>query len=105
MVDTVAGTKVAVSSVYVLRERGQLAVRVDGFTWDFPTYGPVELQAGAETIRARYVAFANVDGAPVLYLEPDDPRYVTVAQIATALGAPDAHGLFRPEASCVRRAV
>ena len=103
MVDTAAETRLGVESAFVLEDRGQIAVHVASFDWDFQSFGLVRLHVGDETIRAQYVGFANLDGAPVLFLESADGRDATIEQIKPLLGKPDRRGMYRPAAAHVCR--
>ena len=62
--------QVEISDVFAIFDQGYILVHLKSFDWDFNEFGAVLLSLPNETVHMRYVAFGNVEGTPVLRLEP-----------------------------------
>lgn len=87
-----------IKAMFPLSDQNKLIVHLDGFDWDFETFGPVTLVIGRERIRFNYTASGNQEGVPFVVLQPGEGSVPTLVQKTRALFDSTAADcwLFRP---------
>jgi hypothetical protein len=54
---------------FPIRTKQRIEAFIEGFSWDFGRFGPVDLVVDGERVRMRYMGFGNTKGTAVLLLQ------------------------------------